>query len=202
MLPQWEAQRKEDHWGHSTLVAPHAIMRSVVTKQKGRQHLHYLKCPDYIYIYVPLPAKLLICKLNAFMRSLPKRTTTKSHRLHFLYFKGTLDTEEEQDILSSWSPHQHENWLSSWLGLFSHIKKQKPSCELPKHPSHPASPFLLPPIGFRGKRVPIVKPDLLPDTLDPTADNTFLHLYPLSLYRFFNFTLLLVPSPKYKLKFT
>ena len=64
-------------------------------------------------------------------------------------------------------------------------------------PSTSRTPFLIPPSGLRGSSVPLVKPDLLSHTLDPTEDPTFLHLYSLSLHCFFNFALLLVPSSTY-----
>lgn len=141
MLPQWEAWRKEDHWGPSKFSCPtshHYAAYHTVTKRKGRQHLHPFECPHYIYF--PLLAKHFIRKLNVFMRSLPKRTTKRLKDYNsFLYFKELLGTAEGARHTQFPSLHQWENLLSNSFHVLPAQTRAAIARELPPHPCGPAS---------------------------------------------------------------
>ena len=145
----------------------------------------------YICTLPPLLAKHWIYKLIALIRSLPKRTITTTNLTDYnisLILKGCMAQEREQDILSSY--HYTSKKTGSAALPTSYLCQENRSHGV-RAPSTFSTPFLLPPSGLTRSGVPLVKPsDLLPHTLDLTADHTFLHFYSLS----FSFALVLVPS--------
>lgn len=148
--------------------------------------LFYVYTYSYLFTYThfPLLANDLVHKLNCIYEIIPQMNNKKSLRLqYFLYFMRLHGREEggRHTQLLHYTSEKAIRQLASWhmSAPFTTLSSSAPSVALgeavpPCQAWPPASPSWF-------HRVP-----------------EFSQFYPLSLYFFFNFVLLLLPSPKCK----